>query len=124
MLIVFSTGGLIWLGLRVRTIEGVLALVAGGALITHGMLEYPLEYAFFLLPLGLILGAVSKECSAKIIVRIPKWFSGGLTVLAVAVMALVWSEYRVIEDSHRQMRFENARLAEWQGGGQHLRCSF
>lgn len=117
MLIVFSTGGLIWLGLRVRTIEGVLALVAGGALITHGMLEYPLEYAFFLLPLGLILGAVSKECSAKIILRIPKWFSGGLTVLAVAVMALVWSEYRVIEDSHRQMRFENARLAEWQGGG-------
>ncbi|MCU9946769.1 PglL family O-oligosaccharyltransferase [Pseudomonas sp. PDM13] len=115
VLIALLMSGLAWLGVRARRIEGVLGLLACGALITHGMLEYPLDYGFFLLPLGLILGGVSADCLARSSFHMPKWLLAGGIAVGGIIWGLVWNEYRAIEDSYRQIRFESARLAQSQG---------
>lgn len=115
VLIALLMGGLVWLGFRARRIESVLGLLACGALITHGMLEYPLDYGFFLLPLGLILGGVSADCLARSSFHMPKWLLGGGIAAGVIIWGLVWNEYRAIEDGYRQIRFESAHLAQPQG---------
>jgi hypothetical protein len=45
------------------SLSSICALLAVGFALIHGMLEYPLEYAYFLLPVGLILGMIYGELS-------------------------------------------------------------
>jgi O-antigen ligase len=40
---------------------GIATAMAMAALVLHGLVEFPLEYAYFLLPLGLMLGASSVQ---------------------------------------------------------------
>jgi len=46
-------GRLLWVSSRMETL---CCLLAVGVVMVHAMLEYPLAYAFFLLPVGLFLG--------------------------------------------------------------------
>ncbi len=93
-----------------RTPESWFAMLAIGFLFIHGMLEFPLEYAYFLLPLGLLIGLVDADQSARVVLRIPRAVLWGVIAAGVAMMAVVWQEYRLIEEDHRLMRFESARI--------------
>lgn len=110
-LIVVTNG--LWLtriALRTRTLEGTLALLAAGFVLVHGMFEYPLEYAYFLLPVGLLLGLAEGEaftCRKKIVHR---WLLMGTLVIFAGLLSWVWYEYRIIEEEHRLMRFERSNL--------------
>src|SRR5574337_958761 len=46
--------------LRVTTAQGCLLLLGIGTLGLHAMLEFPQEYAYFLLPAGLMMGALDQ----------------------------------------------------------------
>ena len=48
-----------------RTLGSVYALLAVGFALIHGMLEFPLTYAYFLLPVGLLIGMIYGELSAS-----------------------------------------------------------
>ena len=43
------------------SIEIIIALAMIGSVLVHAMLEYPLEYAFFLIPVGFLLGLVQAD---------------------------------------------------------------
>lgn len=96
---------LAWLA---RSSEALFSMLVVAFVLVHAMLEFPLEYAFFLVPVGLLLGVVASEChvgndffiSRKILVAI--FFS------AVILLSWVGFEYKVIEEDHRLMRFESA----------------
>lgn len=100
-------GGLAW---RSGTLESVYALLVVGFVFLHAMLEFPLEYAFFLIPTCLLLGMVEADQNIPAIVKIPHWAGVLGCVLGVVLMVWVWREYRVIEEDHRLMRFETARI--------------
>lgn len=46
---------------KANSIESVLALMAVGFVLVHAMVEFPLSYAFFLLPVGFLIGMVEGE---------------------------------------------------------------
>lgn len=94
-----------------RDARGVWLLAVLVGLFTHGLLEYPLTYAYFLVPAGLAMGATEGISRAGgVEIRWPRW---GMVVFAVLLSGLflaVAVEYFKFEERFRSMRFEMARI--------------
>ncbi|ARU27418.1 PglL family O-oligosaccharyltransferase [Cellvibrio sp. PSBB006] len=106
---------IIWLfclAVRSKTLESSFALLFSGFLLVHGMVEYPLEYAYFLLPLGIMLGVAESESSTGIIVnnKLAKWLLGVSSLVGVLLLVQIWTEYQKIEAGFQQMRFDRANI--------------
>ncbi len=97
---------------RIKTCEGVFALLVIGLVFLHGLLEFPLEYGFFLLPIGILLGMLEGEQSIPEVFVLPRWGSGSALLVGVLVLGWVWHDYRLLEEDHRLLRFESARIGE------------
>jgi len=93
-----------------KSIEGIFALLAAGFVFVHGMLEFPLEYAFFLLPVGLLLGVASGDHRSSREFNFPRWLLSGILLSCVFLFCWVWREYRVVEEDYRLMRFEVSHI--------------
>lgn len=114
-----AVGGLIVLSLgwwfysrsrELHTLEtwfGLLVILVVG---THGMLELPLEYAYFLVPVGLCAGIVEWRYGGAAGLRVSKWILKTGLAVAALVFAAVFVEYQVLEEDFRRMRFETAKI--------------
>lgn len=85
-----------------------LAAVLG--LLLHAMLEYPLAYLYFLLPLGLMMGVVDALDPRHRALRFarPTWLVAWL--LLVALAALTLRDAGRAASIHTDIQFENARI--------------
>lgn len=88
------------------------ALVAGlGVLFAHSMVEFPLQYAYFLLPAGLMIGAVEARMSAPpalSTLNVGRAVYAFAAVGMAAVLYMVADEYFQIEDAVRRARLRDA----------------
>jgi O-antigen ligase len=86
-------------------------LVAIAGLMIHGMLELPLEYAYFLVPLGLMMGAVQAGADGPeqgvIVSKRALWTLAGVLTVMLAITA---RDYLGAEENHRTLRLESARI--------------
>lgn len=94
------------------SIEIIIALAMIGSVLVHTMLEYPLEYAFFLLPVGFLLGLIQADQLNIKLFKINK--SAFSVFLLFYLMLYIWifGEYRVIEKDVELARFELANIGE------------
>ncbi len=97
-----------WRGARDSTTLLTLASVV--AVFVHAMLEYPLYYAYFLLPVGMLMGAISAGTMPRAAFTAPKWLAPLLLVAACAAVFATAREYFRLEEDVRRWRFEQARL--------------
>lgn len=95
-------------GLRDSTT--LLALAGIVAVFVHAMLEYPLYYTYFLLPVGVLMGVVSWTTLPRAVLRVPRFVAPILLALGCAVLAVTAVEYFSIEDEVRRLRFRQARM--------------
>lgn len=117
--LVVSLGLALWFGVQVRSCATALSwvtLVAVAIVFTHAMVEYPLRYSYFLLPVGLWMGSLSgvsgpplRMCShprrgAPVVLR--PLAAMALLLMFVAVVA----EYFPYEEDWRGIRFREARI--------------
>lgn len=80
----------------------------------HAMLEYPLEYAYFLIPAGLLIGCIeasTPQANIRLVTIPRKVFAGCLAAMTV-VSILVAGEWLAAEANYRSLRFESARIGE------------
>jgi O-antigen ligase len=94
------------------SIEVIIALAMIGSVLVHAMLEYPLEYAFFLLPVGFLLGLMQAD---RLNIKLFKINKNAFSVfLLIYLMLYIWIflEYRVIEKDVELARFELANIGE------------
>jgi hypothetical protein len=107
---------LVKMALKAKRNESVVLLLMVGFVLIHGMLEFPLEYAFFLLPVGFMLGVVVSETEATV-GQVPQLLFGGFWLSCLMLFFLVWYEYRKVEEDYRLMRFEDLNIgtlkADW-----------
>lgn len=101
-----------WCGIRLFKMRDggdwfALAIVAVG--LCHALVEFPLDYMFFLVPLGLAIG-LAESRSVAYLVAVPRWVVGSLTCLAVVLTGWIWHDYRVIEEDFRLVRFELSNI--------------
>lgn len=108
--------GVWWAVLVLRGCAGsdAWALIAALAiLLTHSMVEFPLMYAYFLLPAGLLVGALDARMVATDTARPHRNFFGRgmFAVIAVAVVSLsvaIADEYLEIDRAVHDLRFRDA----------------
>lgn len=109
------TGLMWWLLPRIwhcRTLEGWFALLVIGFVGIHSLLEYPHEYAYFLLPVGLLIGMIEADQPKTKLLRVPRFGLWIASIATVCFMVLLWYEYRLVEADHQLMRFESRRIGQ------------
>jgi O-antigen ligase len=97
---------------RVRQREQLWMLLFVAALSVHAMLEFPLHYAYFLLPFGLMLGALNEKLGFNPLVRTRPWVAAVVMALAGLGLAVTVRDYVHIEEDFFALRFEHQRLAK------------
>ncbi|VXC28637.1 PglL family O-oligosaccharyltransferase [Pseudomonas sp. 9Ag] len=107
MVIVAWLARLAW---TAKSEEALFALICSGLIIGHGLLEYPLEYAYYLLPLGLLLGVAAAELPSRAQINFPRWALAAILIMGCALFSIYWKEYRTVEEDYRLLRFEIARI--------------
>lgn len=108
---VIVVGGSVWLARlawRARTAESVFAVLSVGFLLLHALLEYPLEYAYFLLPCGVALGLLESDIGGGKVWQLPKYAGVVIVVVSFLTMSMVWVEYRALENNGRLIRYQSA----------------
>lgn len=78
-------------------------------LFIHSMLEFPLHYAYFLLPAGLMAGVVSQSTNATAI-KIPKFIIALLIALSTAAYSITIKDYIIIEKGFLGLRFKQNNI--------------
>jgi O-antigen ligase len=72
----------------------------------HAMLEYPLQYAFFLLPAGMVAGSLNLSSGQVVFGAGRKWLMGTLLALALITLVVTVQDYFKVERSFYALRFE------------------
>lgn len=88
----------------------VMALGMIGAVFLHGLVEFALEYSYFLLPIGLLMGAVSASVAPGRAWRVPRTALLASTAVVATLTVLVAVDYFALEEERRAIRFEEARI--------------
>ena len=93
-----------------RTVNHCALLLALTAVTIHAMVEYPLEYVYFLLPAGLMVGAVSRLPGVAASGAVPYSVFSLLSAAVVSVFIIISVEYFRLEEAGRDVRFRAARI--------------
>lgn len=90
--------------------ETFIILAIALCVITHSIFEYPLDYAFFLLPFGFLLGLAQAQDKSLKELYISKVYINLFMILSTLIYIWVYREYRVIERDFQLLRFELANI--------------
>ena len=93
---------------RVRTLEATIGLLVMSVCAAHGLLEFPYQYAYFLIPMGLWAGIVDRQSGGKLLPP-----THATLVLPAATLALLFAltwNYGEVEDDYRLVRFEFLKI--------------
>lgn len=104
---------ILWFVHRLRQVvdahDGILVMLVGAVGI-HAMLEFPLHYAYFLLPVGLVIGVMNARAGVKVVGTSPSWTLACGLLVSGALLASIVRDYLVVEVSFNKMRYEQARI--------------
>ena len=107
ILIIFFISYWLWLLSKLaNNIEITIALAMVGVVLIHAMFEYPLEYAFFLLPIGFLLGLILSENQYISIIPVSRNSFIIIVFVNIFLYVFILKEYIVIEKDVRLARFE------------------
>lgn len=102
---------------RLRDPRAAWLLIGAFGVLAHGMLEFPLEYAYFLVPLGVMLGMVDAMAprpeapSPKALgVARSAWAARTGGALLAGLLAVIAVDYLKAEENFRLARLQTARI--------------
>ena len=106
-----------WFGRRlmaVRNAENAVLLLFLLVIGNHALLELPLYHAYFLLPVGLVMGAISMRMDVKPWLQTGRWALWSLALVAATLLVLLIRDYARVENSFQKLRMEwsGIRLSE------------
>ncbi|MES2401915.1 MAG: Wzy polymerase domain-containing protein [Pseudomonadota bacterium] len=113
--LLFSGVVLVWLWLSWKRVSSpIQALYFTLVAVTciHAMVEFPLHYAYFLLPVGLILGALSGNMSGWKWVTFSRRYVLGLWLMLATLLGLLIKDYFGLESAYNDIRFEKANFVD------------
>lgn len=88
--------------LKIKKIEELFAFCMILTLLIHSMLEYPLHYAYFLIPFGVFLGIILSANPNLKFYTFSFRYLGIYTIFLMVGLFLVWKDYLLyIEENHR-----------------------
>lgn len=94
----------------VSTAEDALLFVFIVVVAWHAMLELPLHYASFLLPVGLVMGGMNARQPTSKVFRVGRVPMLGVLAVMTLLVSLLTSDYMKVESNFLALRFERARI--------------
>ncbi|NNH87462.1 O-antigen ligase family protein [Acinetobacter terrae] len=92
---------------HVNSVESVIGILMIGAVLIHSMLEFPQYYAYFLLPVGFIMGLVqSQQSDIKTITLSPNYMRVGYAVSLLLLILIVRDYSVMVPKLNQSMRYE------------------
>ncbi|MCW5644128.1 MAG: O-antigen ligase C-terminal domain-containing protein [Rhodoferax sp.] len=105
---------LAWWGWRrfraVASAENAMLVLFLLVVANHAMLELPLHYAYFLLPVGLVIGMVEVRLGALSLFALGRPALAGLWLTGALMLSLIVHDYLRVEAAFRAQRFEWANI--------------
>lgn len=93
----------------VKSKESIIGILMVGVFIVHAMLEFPQNYAYFLLPVGFILGTIQAQNVLKTDIVLPSIFMRLSFAIGLLLLALIYRDYDVASSRLSQaMKFEKS----------------
>ncbi|MDM1781432.1 O-antigen ligase C-terminal domain-containing protein [Acinetobacter indicus] len=91
----------------VSTPESVIGILMIGAFVTHAMFEFPQHYAYFLLPVGFILGTVLAQHPKIKIIVMPSIALKFIFVFGLILLTVIYRDYdTVVPKLSQSIRYE------------------
>ena len=94
----------LWLLLLNKTAKdstSIIAIMMVCAILIHAMLEFPQRYAYFLLPMGFLLGLIQAQTPQLKGITIQKNVVRCVWLISVIVLLLIWRDYKLFQDNSR-----------------------
>ncbi|RSC22324.1 PglL family O-oligosaccharyltransferase [Acinetobacter sp. FDAARGOS_515] len=95
LIIGFMTCWILWLNYKAKSLESIIALLMVGAILIHALLEFPLRYAYFLFPLGFLLGFVQSQSPELKTSILSKYVIRAVVIMGGILILLIWRDYTV-----------------------------
>ncbi len=90
-----------------QSVESVVGILMVGAFSVHAMLEFPQNYAYFLLPAGFIIGMVQSQRVVKGFTLSPIYLRSTF-VLGALLLMLIYRDYEVmVPKLNQSVRYEH-----------------
>ena len=96
----------------VRSLDAGFALLIVLVLMTHSVVEFPLDYLYFLIPFGWAVGILERECSSRPVATMRRLASILLTALCAVLVVGASVDYLRFEESYRDLRYTVGRVGK------------
>lgn len=90
-----------------KNIHGIFFIIILG---THAMLEFPLQYAFFLMPFGLIIGSLHITLGFQPVFKANRFTSIFLMAISITMLCITIRDYFRAETSMYGLRFQHYKI--------------
>jgi hypothetical protein len=95
---------------RVRSVDGLFGIAFICIFLMHSMVEFPLDYLYFLVPFGLAIGIVESDSGVGDVQTLSRGVGLGFGGVAAVMLAVVAFDYMHFEDKYRDLRLTLARV--------------
>ncbi|OTG80700.1 O-antigen ligase family protein [Acinetobacter sp. ANC 4648] len=95
LILLYLSFWLYWLNKGVKDLESMIAILMVCAILIHALLEFPIHYAYFLLPLGFLLGVIQARYTRLPLIQINAVVVRVLFLLSALLIAVVYRDYNV-----------------------------
>lgn len=103
-----------WLNVHAKTTESIIACLMVSAVWIHALLEYPLQYAYFLLPVGFLMGLIQAQTPDQTARSVPVSVIRSIWVIGIMLLALIWRDYNLYKvNSLRILKNQPANIEIW-----------
>lgn len=93
---------------RVNSVESVIAVLMIGVFVVHAMFEFPQNYAYFLLPIGFILGMLQAQHTECRYFELQPRFMQLTFVLGAVLLACIYRDYATaVPKLNQSIRYEH-----------------
>lgn len=96
----------------VRQSEDAVLVLFLGVIGIHALVEFPLLYSYFLIPVGLVMGILNIRLEKPIIGVTPRWSLMFLVIAATLALSVTAHDYLQVDESYTNLRLEQSLLGQ------------
>ncbi|MGR0304710.1 O-antigen ligase family protein [Acinetobacter beijerinckii] len=101
LIITYTALWFFWLNKQAKDITSIIAILMVCTILIHAMLEFPQRYAYFLLPMGFLLGLIQAQTPNLKAIIVNKNVTRCLWLVSIVVLLLVWRDYKLFQENSR-----------------------
>lgn len=93
LILLYLAGWLYWLNKGAKETVSIIASLMVCAILIHALLEFPIHYAYFLLPMGFLLGIIQAQYPRLPSIELPRNLLRLYLVVGLVFIAVVYRDY-------------------------------